>query len=64
MKCPACHANLAHVNDAGEPMLRTHGLVFKAQGIAMVCPKCKGDVAVTRDLAKALNDRMVLIFKR
>ncbi|WP_431860153.1 hypothetical protein [Azospirillum sp.] len=64
MKCPHCQANLAHVNGKGEPMVRNHGLVFQANGgVALVCPKCKGDVDMSRDLAKALQSRMILVFK-
>lgn len=64
MNCPHCRANLAHINGAGEPMVRNHGLVFKSTGICFVCPKCRGDVAMPATLAKALNDRLVLFFRR
>lgn len=64
MKCPHCQANLAHVSKQGTPMVRNHGLMFKAEGLAVVCPKCKGDVPVSMDLAKALHSRLVLIFRR
>lgn len=45
-------------------MVRNHGLVFKSTGICFVCPKCRGDVAMPATLAKALNDRLVLFFRR
>lgn len=45
-------------------MLHNRGLVFKAGGIAAVCPTCKGDVAVTGDMAKALSARLLLVFSK
>ncbi len=60
MKC-RCGATLGNVNAAGEPIVRTRGLVFKADGLVLVCPSCKGDVSVSDDLAKALTDRLRLI---
>lgn len=63
MKCQ-CGASLGHVNKAGEPFLRTAGLVMKADaGLALVCPKCKADVPFTADFAKALQHRLALFFK-
>jgi hypothetical protein len=35
-------------------MLRTRGLILKAEGVAVICPKCKGDVQATGELRKAL----------
>lgn len=54
MKCPNCSAELGRVNGQGEPMLRTAGLVLKAEGAVMICPKCKGDVPAGADMHKAL----------
>ncbi len=59
MKC-RCGAELAQVNAKGEPMVRTRGMVFKAAGVCMVCPKCKGDVPLGPDEKKM----MVLFLKR
>jgi hypothetical protein len=61
MKC-RCGADLGHLNAAGEPMIRTRGLVFKAEGLVLVCPSCKADVAPTREFAKALQDRLRVLF--
>ncbi len=45
-------------------MLRTAGVVLKdGGGMALLCPKCKADVPFTPDLAKALQTRLVLLFK-
>lgn len=54
MRCPTCQAELGRFNAAGEPMIRTSGLVLKAAGVTAICPKCKGDVAVEGELRKAL----------
>lgn len=61
MKCK-CGANLGRINGAGEPVVRTAGLVFKADSPVMVCPRCKSDVPFTPDLAKALQSRLALLF--
>lgn len=61
MKCPACLSALGHVNARGEPMIRTRGLVLKAEGVAAVCPKCKADVPVEGELAKALRSRLLVV---
>lgn len=61
MKCPACLAELGHVNGRGEPMIRTRGLVLKAEGVAALCPKCKADVPVEGELAKALRSRLLVV---
>jgi len=62
MRC-RCGANLAHVNRRGEPVLRNHGLVLKAEGVAAICPKCHADVPIAGDMAKALSNRILLVFK-
>lgn len=54
MRCPRCQAQLGQVNAAGEPMIRTRGLVLKAEGVAAICPKCKADVPATGELRKAI----------
>ncbi len=64
MICPSCQAHLGHMNKDGEPMVRNRGLVFKADGVVVVCPKCKGDVPMTTDFAKALTDRLVLFIRK
>jgi uncharacterized protein YbaR (Trm112 family) len=63
MNCPNCKAKLGHLNASGEPMLRNAGMVFKADAPVMVCPRCKSDVPFTRELAKALSDRLVLFLR-
>ncbi len=62
MRCPGCGASLGHINALGEPMIRMRGLVMKAEGVSIVCPKCKGDVPVEGELAKALSARLLLVF--
>lgn len=54
MRCPKCQAQLGHVSASGDPMLRTRGLVLKAEGVIAVCPKCRADVPATGELRKAL----------
>ncbi|HET8550867.1 MAG TPA: hypothetical protein VFM97_00135 [Gammaproteobacteria bacterium] len=63
MNCPHCHANLEQRNRAGETMLRMRGLVLKAEGLAAVCPKCKGDVPVSPDMMQKLHTKAVLFFR-
>lgn len=62
MRCPHCSAQLAQINNRGEPMLRNRGLVLRAEGVAAVCPKCKHDVPVAGEMAKALSARLLLVF--
>lgn len=64
MKCRCCGANLGHINKAGEPLVRNAGMVMKTDGsMALICPKCRADVPFTPDFAKALQSRLVLMFK-
>jgi hypothetical protein len=60
MKC-RCGATLGQVNREGEPIVRTRAVVFKAESVVLVCPKCRADVAVTGDFAKALTSRLRLL---
>ncbi len=62
MICQGCRAELGHINAAGEPLIRGRGLVLKAEGVAMICPKCKADVPLDGELAKALSARLLLVF--
>ncbi len=62
MKCPSCLSSLTQINAAGEPMLRTRGLIFKSHGIVAVCPKCKGQVEMNQATAQALTQRLVVVF--
>jgi|GEM_PF-4823869 len=62
MRCRSCNSSLTQINAAGEPILRTRGLIFKAAGLACVCPKCKGDVPITGEMAKALGARLLLVY--
>ncbi len=64
MICPSCQAKLGKVNANGEPMVRSAGMVFKADAPVMVCPKCKASVPFTTELAKALQHKLVLFLKR
>ncbi|CAB4137421.1 hypothetical protein UFOVP326_28 [uncultured Caudovirales phage] len=63
MKCPHCQADMAHLNAAREPIIRTRGLVLKASGLSLVCPRCKGDVAPSQELQKAMSNSLVLFLK-
>jgi len=45
-------------------MVRTRGVILKADGVVVVCPKCKSDVAISPDFAKAMQTRIVLLFRR
>lgn len=60
MICAKCGASLGQVNAAGEPMLRTRGLVLKADRVEAVCPKCKAGVPLSGEFARALGHRLVL----
>lgn len=64
MNCPHCEANLSHLNAHGEPLLRTRGLIFKSAGLICICPKCKKDVPVSPTMMKAMQERIVLFFRR
>lgn len=61
MRCPACQAALGQVNPRGEPMIRTRGLILKADGVVAVCPSCKGDVPLAGEMAKALRARLLVV---
>lgn len=63
MKCPHCASQLGKLNAAGEPMLRTRGIVLQADQPVAICPKCKGAVPFEGAMAKAFSDRLVLFFK-
>ncbi|RVT91432.1 hypothetical protein EOD42_22515 [Rhodovarius crocodyli] len=63
MKCRHCAANLGQISATGEPLIRSRGILLKAEGVSMICPKCKGDVPVEGELAKALSARLLLVFK-
>lgn len=64
MKCPGCGENLGRLSRAGEPMVRNKGLILKATGVAVVCPKCSGSVPIGGEMAKALSARLLLVFNR
>lgn len=64
MKCPSCAAQLGQINAAGEPIIRNRGMILKAAGVSVVCPKCKADVPVVGELAKAMSARLLLVFAR
>lgn len=54
MRC-GCGEGLARISRKGEPMLRSAGLLLKAEGLAAICPRCKADVPVGGDMLKALQ---------
>lgn len=54
MICPKCQARLTHRNRNGDAMIRTKGLVLKADGAVAICPKCAADVKFNLDLLKVL----------
>ena len=64
MKCRACQANLGQVNRAGEPLLRNRGLVFKADSVVALCPRCGGDVPFTAEITRALRRHVFIIPKK
>ena len=64
MICPHCQANLGKVNGGGYPVLRNRGVVMKADGVCLICPKCSKDVPVNGDIAKALSARILLVFRK
>lgn len=57
--CGTCGARLDQARADGV-MLRNHGIVAKASGLVLICPKCKSDVhpspAVRRQLVLFLRD--------
>ena len=61
MKCPGCQASLAHINAAGEPIIRMRGLVLKAAGVVAMCPACRGDVPVVGEAARILSARLTCL---
>lgn len=64
MICPHCKANLVRPNSAGEPVLRTRALIFKAESIVAACPKCGNDVPFSPDAMHTLHRTAVLFFQR
>jgi hypothetical protein len=55
MNCPKCHATLMRRNSAGDAIIRNRGILLKASGPALVCPRCRADVPFQADLlVKAL----------
>lgn len=64
MICPHCKANLTQRNGSGEPLLRNRGLVIKSTGLALVCPKCSGDVPFSPDAMSAVHQVAVLFLQK
>jgi uncharacterized protein YbaR (Trm112 family) len=60
MICPHCKATLTQRTKVGEPVIRNRGIIMKADGPVLICPKCKSDVGFNLDLLKALP---ILIFR-
>jgi uncharacterized protein YbaR (Trm112 family) len=44
MTCPHCRAQLTQRNRVGEGLIRNRGIVIKADGPVLICPKCRGNV--------------------
>lgn len=63
MICPHCHAELTRNNARGEPVIRNRGIVMKSDGLALVCPKCKGDVPPSPEAMQLLHRYAVLFFR-
>ncbi|MDU7523499.1 MAG: hypothetical protein E7K72_19295 [Roseomonas mucosa] len=63
MKCH-CGANLGHLSARGEPMIRTRGMIFKAEGVRLLCPKCGDDVPLGPELESALRRRLLAFPKQ
>jgi uncharacterized protein YbaR (Trm112 family) len=64
LNCPHCKTNLSRTSASGEQMLSMRGLILKANGLTLVCPKCKGDVPVWPDAMHEMHRRIVLFFQR
>ncbi len=64
MRCAGCGAELGHVNERGEPALRTRGLILKAEGVAVSCPRCRADVPLQGEMAKAITARLLVVVPR
>lgn len=45
-------------------MLRNRGLVLRDDALSLVCPRCKGDVPLNPTLSKAVQNRLILFFRR
>lgn len=64
LRCSSCHAELLRTSDSGHPMLRNRGLVLHEDHLSLVCPRCKGDVPLNPTLSKAVQNRLILFFRR
>lgn len=64
MRCPHCQTELLRTSASGHPMLRNRGLVLREDHLIAVCPRCKGDVILNQTLSKALQNRLILFFRR
>ena len=64
MICPNCRSELGKISSAGEPMIRGRGLLLKAESVSVICPKCKHDVPLSNEMAKALQERITIFFKK
>jgi hypothetical protein len=61
MKCKACNSVLCQRNHAGEPIIRTRGIVRKPGGYVLVCPRCKAGVPVANDFLKAFEAAVITL---
>lgn len=64
MKCPHCKANLSAASKGGGTLLRSRGVILKGDSLAIVCPKCKGDVPLGLDAMNAVHRAAVLFFEK
>lgn len=63
MKCGSCGASLTQErqgpDNTTEVVVRTRGLVVKGGGVALICPKCKGDIIPS----KVERDQLILFLQ-
>lgn len=49
--------------EAGQPMVRTRGLLVKGGHLVCICPKCKADVPANAEVMDTLAKASVLFFR-
>lgn len=64
MICPHCQTSLSRTSASGDQMLAMRALIMKAEGLTLVCPKCKGDVPIGPEAMHEMHRRIVLFFQR
>lgn len=63
MICPACHANLNRRGAGGDTLLKARGVVVRANGVILICPRCKADVPMGPEEMQRLHKSAVLFFR-